>query len=92
MSLPLLSRGNSFKAIGCCIILVSFALVGQRSRQRSADRAQQVVLACATFDAEGRLMVTPEGLLPCQKITDSYLERVGASYMPRGHQLTHCAA
>jgi len=70
---------NCYKAIGCCMILVSFALIGQRSRQRSADRAQQVVLACVTFDPEGKLMVTPEGLLPCRKITDSYSERVGAS-------------
>jgi len=52
------------------------ALIGQRSRRLSADRAQQVVLACATFDLEGRLMVTPEGLLPSRKITDSYAERV----------------
>lgn len=62
-------------SIGCCITLVIFSLIGQRSRQRSADRAQQVVLACATFDPEGRLMVTPEGLLPCRKITDSFSER-----------------
>ena len=53
---------------------MSLALLGQRSRRISANRAQQVVLACATFDADGRLMVTPEGLLPCQKITDSYIE------------------
>ena len=57
-------------------MLVVFSLIGQRSRQRSADRAQQVVLACAIFDPEGRLMVTPEGLMPCRKITDSYNERV----------------
>lgn len=64
------------QSIGCCLMLVIFALIGQRSRQRSADRAQQVVLACAIFDPEGRLLVTPEGLLPCRKITDSYNERV----------------
>lgn len=62
-------------SIGCCLMLVIFALIGQRSRRRSADRAQQVVLACAIFDPEGRLMVTPEGLMPCRKITDSYNEQ-----------------
>ena len=56
--------------------LIAFALIGQRSRKRSADRAQQVVLTCATFDSDGRLMVTPDGLLPCRKITDSYNDRV----------------
>ncbi len=63
------------QSVGCCLTLVALALIGQRSRRLSADRAQQVVLACATFDADGRLMVTPEGLLPCRKITDSYAER-----------------
>ncbi|MCJ1308354.1 hypothetical protein MMC25_002007 [Agyrium rufum] len=62
-------------AIGCCFALLVFALIGQRSRQKYADRAQQVVLACATWDPEGRLMVTPEGLLPCRKITNSYVQR-----------------
>ncbi|KAL6714831.1 hypothetical protein ACLMJK_007091 [Lecanora helva] len=62
-------------AMACCGTLITIAAFGQRSRQRSADRAQQVVLACATFDSEGRLMVTPEGLLPSRKITESYIER-----------------
>ena len=53
-----------------------FAYFGQRSRRRSADRAQQVVLACAIFDPDGKLMVTPEGLLPSRKITDAFYERV----------------
>ena len=35
--------------------LVALALIGQRSRKLSADRAQQVVLACATFDVEGKV-------------------------------------
>jgi hypothetical protein len=39
------------------------------------DRAQQVVLAIATFDAEGRLLVTPSGLMPCQTITKQYHQR-----------------
>ena len=72
----LIGLANEPQSIGCCLMLVIFALIGQRSRQRSADRAQQVVLACAIFDPEGRLMVTPDGLMPCRKITDSYSELV----------------
>jgi hypothetical protein len=41
----------------------------KRRQKQLADRAQQVVLACARFDPEGRLMVTHEGLLPCQNMT-----------------------
>ncbi len=63
--------------MGCCAALITLAIIGRRSRSRSADRARQVVLACAIFDPDGGIMVTPEGLLPCRKITDSYIERVG---------------
>ncbi|PMD42218.1 hypothetical protein L207DRAFT_456438 [Hyaloscypha variabilis F] len=61
-------------SIGACFILVTLAILGQRRRARSADRAQHIVLASATFDQNGRLMVTPEGLLPSQKVTNSHSE------------------
>ena len=57
-----------------------FAVIGQRSRQRYRDRAQQVVLACATWDSDGRLLVTPEGFLPCRKITNIYIDKVCESF------------
>ena len=40
------------------------------------DRAQQVVLACATFDESGRLLVSQGGLLPSQTITRQFHQRV----------------
>jgi hypothetical protein len=55
-------------------------MLAQRRRSRSANRAQQVVLACAIFDKHGKIMVTPEGLLPNQKVTNSYVERVCISH------------
>ena len=61
------------------------AILGQRSKRKSATRAQEVILASATFDMEGRIMVNPEGLLPCEKITNSYHERVsGTSLLAKG--------
>ena len=66
------------QAIGACLALIALTMIGQRSRKRSAERSQQVVLACATFDMDGKLMVTSDGLLPCRKITNSYFE--GVSY------------
>ncbi|KAL8645946.1 MAG: hypothetical protein Q9210_006424 [Variospora velana] len=62
-------------AIGCCIALLTFAFIGQRVKNLSAHHARQVVLALVTFDEEGKLMVTPEGRLPCRKIAKTSMER-----------------
>ncbi|PVH70443.1 hypothetical protein DL98DRAFT_661172 [Cadophora sp. DSE1049] len=45
-------------SITACFILFAFA---------------HIVLASATFDMHGRLLVTPEGILPNQKVTASYV-------------------
>ncbi|ELR05493.1 hypothetical protein GMDG_07415 [Pseudogymnoascus destructans 20631-21] len=57
-----------------CVIILGLTIITQRRRTRSANRAQQVLLASAIFDLNGRLLVTPEGLLPNQKVTTSYIE------------------
>lgn len=71
---------NTFQSITSCLILLTFTLVAQSRRSRMANRAQQVVLSCAVFDKEGRLMVTPEGQLPSEMITKTYIERVRRRY------------
>ncbi|KAI9760932.1 MAG: hypothetical protein M1840_002174 [Geoglossum simile] len=62
-------------SIVACALLLGLAMLAQHRRAEQSNRAQQVVLACATFDPKGRLMVSPEGLVPSQKITSSYLEQ-----------------
>lgn len=57
-------------------MLLLLAVIGNRSATRYPDQAKQVVLANATFDQDGRIMVTPGGFLPSQKVTNSYIERV----------------
>lgn len=52
-----------------------FGILTQRRKKELEDRAQHVVLASATFDADGKILVTPEGLLPCQKVTRQYNQR-----------------
>lgn len=64
------------KGIGSCFMLHLLAVIVNRSAKRYPDRAQQVVLASATFDQDGRIMVVPGDLLPSQKVTNSYIERV----------------
>ena len=67
------------QAHGCCVVLIVIACIGQRSKTQTATKARAVALASATFDSDGRILVTSEGLLPCRKITNSDLERVSLS-------------
>ena len=48
----------------------------ERARQSSVNKARSIALASATFDPEGRIMVTTAGLLPCQKVTNTDIEIV----------------
>ncbi|KFY33851.1 hypothetical protein V494_07268 [Pseudogymnoascus sp. VKM F-4513 (FW-928)] len=61
-------------SVAACIIILALTVITQRRKTRSANRAQQVLLASAIFDHNGRLLVTPDGLLPNQKVTTSYVE------------------
>ncbi|KAJ5897796.1 hypothetical protein N7504_008084 [Penicillium tannophilum] len=58
-----------------CVILSACAVVSGGNRRRSTTRAHQLVLACAYFDPSGRVMVTPQALLPTKKIVDHYIGR-----------------
>ncbi|CAI7596415.1 unnamed protein product [Penicillium pancosmium] len=58
-----------------CVILSACAIVAGGNRRRSTTRAHQLVLACAYFDPAGRVMVTPQALLPTKKIVDHYIGR-----------------
>lgn len=59
-----------------CVILSACAIVAGGKRRRSDIRAHQIVLACAYFDPAGRVMVTPQALLPTRKIVDHYIGKV----------------
>ncbi|KAJ4323956.1 hypothetical protein N0V94_001600 [Neodidymelliopsis sp. IMI 364377] len=61
--------------LSACAVCFLLGLLKQRHRRLLKDRAQQVVLACATFDEGGRLLVSQSGLLPCQTITHQFHQR-----------------
>ncbi|KAF2848039.1 hypothetical protein T440DRAFT_455405 [Plenodomus tracheiphilus IPT5] len=61
--------------LSACAICFLLGFMKQRQRRLMKDRAQQVVLAIATFDAEGRLLVSQSGLMPCQTITQQFHQR-----------------
>ncbi|KAF1976028.1 hypothetical protein BU23DRAFT_59413 [Bimuria novae-zelandiae CBS 107.79] len=61
--------------LGACGVCFTMGFIKQRQQRKERDRAKQVVLAVATFDSDGRLLVTPGGLLPCQTITRQFHQR-----------------
>ncbi len=66
-----------------CVILLIVAFIRGRNRRTAKVKAQRVVLACAYFDDEGKLMVTQEGTLPSEKITNHYVEKVSMFCLSR---------
>lgn len=75
----------AFVITGACAV---YSLIIKRSY---ASRAQQVVLACAVFDKRGRILVTKEGLLPTEVVTDSLLLRSHDEIFDTNHSLFHWA-
>ncbi|KAF4919248.1 Signaling protein YkoW [Colletotrichum viniferum] len=62
-------------SIGACFIMGGTAIYTARIMRRYASKAQQVVLAAAVFDRHNRILVNPDGLVPTEKITDTFLEK-----------------
>jgi hypothetical protein len=61
-------------------------MLGGYKKKISRTQAKQLVLCVAYFDEHGRIMVTPEGSLPCEKITDHYVEKTfGEDELNRSH-------
>ncbi|RMD39869.1 hypothetical protein DV735_g5253, partial [Chaetothyriales sp. CBS 134920] len=73
-------------SLATCFLLLTVVIVRGRKNRLLHNRAQQLVLACAYFDESGRVMVTPEGALPCQKITNRFVEKTfGEDELSRSH-------
>lgn len=67
--------------------MAGFAMYTARIMQRYASKAQQVVLAAAIFDRHGRVLVSTDGLLPSEKITDAFLEKTPQDSFTVAHPL-----
>lgn len=61
---------------GAAAIMCMGVLFITRARNRILkSRSQKVMLACAMFDPDGKILVTTEGVLPAREITDKYHHR-----------------
>ncbi|TDZ28368.1 Signaling protein YkoW [Colletotrichum spinosum] len=74
-------------SIGACFVMGGTAVYTARIMRRYASKAQQVVLAAAVFDRHGRILVNPDGLVPSEKITDTFLEKNASDNFSVSHPL-----
>ncbi|KAK8102551.1 hypothetical protein PG984_015697 [Apiospora sp. TS-2023a] len=91
-------NGNSRTATTAVVIILSFvaALVmllaaglTARTKRKYATKAQLVTLAAAVFDKQGRILVSPDGLLPSEKITDAFPQKSHDDVFTTAHPLFH---
>jgi len=75
------------QSVGACVLLAGFAVYSARTKRRYATKAQQVVLAAAVFDQQGRVLVSPDGLLPNVRITASLVEKTPQDSFTEAHPL-----
>jgi hypothetical protein len=57
------------------IFFTGILLTAHRRGRKVQRRSQKVMLACAMFDPDGRVLVTTDGVLPSREITDKYNHR-----------------
>ncbi|KAK4113248.1 hypothetical protein N656DRAFT_708468 [Canariomyces notabilis] len=63
-------------SISAFLIIVGTTIYSARIRKGYAARAQRITLAAAVFDKQGRILVTPDGLLPSEVVTSSFLQKM----------------
>jgi len=74
-------------SVGACCVMGGTAVYTARIMKRYASKAQQVVLAAAVFDKHNRILVNPDGLIPSEKITDTFLEKNASDNFNIAHPL-----
>ena len=67
------------QSFAACITLTCCAILAGGRRHQSTTRARQLVLSCVFFDPTGRIMVSPQALLPTRKVVDRYINKVFSS-------------
>ncbi|KAK3401284.1 hypothetical protein B0T20DRAFT_112343 [Sordaria brevicollis] len=78
-----------FLAISCCLVMAGVAIHSSRVRKVYASKAQKITLAAAIFDDHGRILVTPDGNLPSEEITTTFLQKSQNDIFSTAHPLFH---
>ncbi|KAH8197373.1 hypothetical protein TruAng_008466 [Truncatella angustata] len=76
-------------SVTAALTMAATAIYTNHIMRRYADKAQHVVLAAAVFDQTGCILVNPDGLLPSERITDTYIEKTPSDHFSIAHPLFH---
>ncbi|KAK8920355.1 Signaling protein YkoW [Metarhizium anisopliae] len=76
-------------SIAAGIVMTGMAVYTGWVRRDYASKSQQVVLAAGVFDDKGRIMVSQDGYLPSEVVTDTYLPKSNDDFFSTGHPLFH---
>ncbi|KAG7284587.1 hypothetical protein NEMBOFW57_010965 [Staphylotrichum longicolle] len=72
-----------------CLMMAGLAIYSARVRKGYANRAQRITLAAAVFDERGRILVTPDGFLPSEVVTSTFLQKAQNETFSTAHPLFH---
>ncbi|KAL2129413.1 hypothetical protein VTI74DRAFT_7824 [Chaetomium olivicolor] len=72
-----------------CVAMAGLAIYSARVRKGYANRAQRITLAAAVFDEHGRILVTPDGFLPSEVVTSTFLQKTQNESFSTAHPLFH---
>ncbi|KAI0485385.1 hypothetical protein F4859DRAFT_379681 [Xylaria cf. heliscus] len=74
-------------SFSAALIVVGVATYGSWVTRSNMTKARHVVLAAAVFDRAGRILVSPDGMLPSEKVTDTYIEKTPIDTFSIGNPL-----
>lgn len=74
---------------GAAVVVLVVLLIARHRAVVLRQRSQKIMLACAMFDPDGRVMVTTEGVLPSRQITDKYHHPSFAEDFDTAHPVFH---
>ncbi|KAK3345833.1 hypothetical protein B0T25DRAFT_570990 [Lasiosphaeria hispida] len=88
------SRNTTVIVVSClsvaaCLVMAIVAIYSARVRKGYASKAQRITLAAAVFDKQGKILVTPDGLLPSEEITSTFMQKTQHDVFSTAHPLFH---
>jgi len=76
-------------SVATCVLMAVLAISSARARRGYTSKAQRVTLVAAVFDRYGRILVTPDGLLPSEEVMSTFIQKTQYDVFNTAHPLFH---